>query len=145
MARVFSGGVISLKNIGARKKNLKRFDKTLNRIAEQIKTGLIQRWTKGIGGDDVRLAKLTEPYKAKKRSSGRKGIADFNLSGDLYRSLFWHKSGFLTRTISFRGEEIKKARGLSKQRGGIRKNFMKVSDKWRRKLLKFVFREVKKR
>jgi len=69
-------------------KGLKEFDDVVFRVATRLKLRVLQNWNNAKGADGNKFTKpLTQAYKDKKESTGRDGIRNLLLSGNMAQDL----------------------------------------------------------
>jgi hypothetical protein len=144
--------IANLENFQHRFKNIRNILPGLIKAGEATTAGMIENWIKGKGGNDRRMQPLTPRYKRRKIESGRKGIPDLNVSGDLYRSFITRRQGRYVVKLTFTRDAMGKAlgnwsgiRGRSKKRRNPRLDMMSVSRKLARKATEIVSNFLKRR
>jgi len=143
-------GVIDIRNLAGREKFLKKkgIELALNQATLNTVNLLLKNWSRGKGGDDVKLKPYTKEYQDQKREAGklvRGGTVDLIWSGDLHRSIRFKKIGKLKRVIRPLGaKNIAKMKGLTTQRNRIRDNIMVIGDRLQDIIVKVIAGKLRK-
>jgi hypothetical protein len=130
--------IMKLDSIKTLTKNLKNIDKAMFKGASLAQSEILEDWSKGRGANSKALKKLTRVYKSRKMKSGRKGIRDLNLSGDLYRSFIVKKESIVRWALTFTKDAMGKARGNYE----VDNNMMKVSKRLAEKVNRLVYKLI---
>ena len=137
MARV----KINLPTLNKRIKSLAKFDGVVFQVTERLRLLLFQNWQKGKGADGGKMDKLSEGYKTKKEGSGRSGIRNFLLSGNMLQDLGPVKKTDFKWLLKFKSaKERKKAQGNVTHAPNM---MTPISDKIDQKLQKLAFKLYK--
>ena len=132
---------IILKNIKIREKNLKNFGSFLVQEGFNIKKELLSKWQRGKGGDGSEFKELREKYATLKKASGRPSIPNMRFTGRMTIALTIKTIKLGLVEVGFFDEELDKAKRNAK----IRPNMMTISDTFRKKILKNLFKKLTRR
>ena len=122
---------------------LKRIDKGLVLVGNNVIGELISNWTKGKGGDNTQFKELTDEYAERKASgkvkvgAGYRGgnpIANMTLTGKMQQGLTVKKVNSKAVDITFLTPEKPKAEGNQKERP----NMMKLRKTFKNKQIKIL-------
>ena len=117
-------------------KGLKEVDPITQKAAIKLQGDLLTAYARGgnLSSRDTNK-RLTSDYREKKRESGRRGIRDLNVTGDLIRSFRVVKEAFASYSTGPRG-----TKNQAKMAGNLKydENLMKVSRKNKQVITDFI-------
>lgn len=95
-----------------------QIDIGIKRSGVAIAGKIVEKWNKGVGGENTTLQSppISSGYKKKKEDSGRNGVIDFIYTGDLQRSFGVKNTSGGVAKIAFTNEQLPKARSLVDKR-----------------------------
>jgi hypothetical protein len=132
---------ISLPTINDRIKSLAKFDNVVFSVTTRLKRLLLANWEKGKGADGKKMPALTEEYKKKKEGTGRSGIRNMLLSGNMVQDLApVRKQDFVWMLKFMSAIERKKAQGNASKASNM---MTPISDDINQKLQKYAFKLYK--
>jgi len=130
---------VNLPSLKLRRKNLNNFGSFLIQAGVKVKAHLIDQWDAGRGGDGKPMKKLSPEYKTFKKGKGRPAIPNLKFTGLMRISLTPKIVSSFTVRVGFQDKlNIDKALGNAT----IRPNMMKLSDKFTKSIVDFLFKKL---
>ena len=117
---------------------MKRIDKGLVLVGNNVIFELNTNWDNGKGGDKTRFSALTKEYQAHKVSIGRNPIPNMFVDGTMRQALYPKKVGSNQVDVTFRNSGNPNERAKAEGNQANRPNMMKLSKTFKNKQVKIL-------